>query len=238
MGLGGGYSCGDLLFITKMERERKDFSTEEIILRGMKEEDIPGVVALQHENNTDNVPVEKRSSEGCLGWKVTAEEMREKVIWECSIVIERIKKGVSEILGFVVATDWKAGAVERNLPIETMEKEILRRIREVSSKVRDDINLAIGQVCVSDELRGQGWGRKMYDFEKKMLQKVYEFLILSVKEGNDASYQFHTKMDLPVLVTEKNEEGEDIRHLFGLEFPSTVIDMESFVGEMGLQQTA
>ncbi len=161
---------------------------KKISITSPTKDDIDGIILLRDANfRTKKTPG--------VGWKLTKEQLLKYMDYERSVVLKRVE----EVLGYILTID-------RTIINEEGEKKLPEGLEYMGRSI-DDFRVALGQVCVSEKVRGQGFFQKMYDIVFETCQRVYDLRIMVVRAENEVSLRAHNKLPgVEVLIKDGDEK--------------------------------
>ena len=151
------------------------------------EEDLTGILQLQHRNLAANLTPEEMKSQGFLTVSHTLDILKKMHAIEPSM----IAKENAAVIGYVLAM---SPASKVDFPILEPLFDLFDKI-EYKGKMISSFNyLVVGQTCIDKNYRGKGVLQKLYAAYKSRFQPDYTFAITEIATRNHRSLHAHEKI--------------------------------------------
>lgn len=151
------------------------------------EEDLTGILELQHRNLASNLTEAEKQSQGFLTVSHTMDILKKMHAIEPSI----IAKDGQSVIGYALAM---TTATKVDFPILIPLFDLFSKI-EYQDKVISDYNyMVVGQTCIDKNYRGKGVLQKLYAAYVNRFHLKYDFAITEIATKNLRSRHAHEKI--------------------------------------------
>ncbi|RIA08381.1 acetyltransferase (GNAT) family protein [Flavobacteriaceae bacterium MAR_2010_72] len=154
------------------------------------DEELKGILSLQEQNLKDVLSADDKSKEGFVTLKHSY-DMLKRMNDKCAHCIAKYD---DTVVGYALSMlqDFK-----KDIPLLV---PMFTEIDNALSEKHINLNyLAMGQICIDKQYRGQGIFRGLYNFMKDELSLEYDALITEVDVLNTRSSQAHKAVGFEVL---------------------------------------
>ncbi|RRQ50304.1 GNAT family N-acetyltransferase [Maribacter algicola] len=160
--------------------------------RATSDEDLHDILELQQNNTPSFLSDEEKSKEGFLT-VIHTFDLLKLMNTDCPHIIAKVN---DEVIGYALCMTRKFGSeIPLLSPMFKMSDIFLAGKKY----------LAMGQICVAKEFRGQGVFRGLYSFYKRQLQQDFDGLITEVAASNKRSLNAHLSVGFKILQTQVSE---------------------------------
>lgn len=162
------------------------------------EADLQGILDLQKENLLQNISETEKNEQGFVRVQHNLELLESLNSIEPHIIA---KDGDYVAAYFLAMTKMSRNDVPMLVPMFEQFDELYYQ----GKKVSEYNYMAVGQVCVSKNYRGQGLFFNCYEAYRKAFEQNYNFAITEISISNARSLKAHQKVGFEVIHTFKDE---------------------------------
>lgn len=162
---------------------------EIIYCRATTDKDLKQILSLQQKNSLAYLSDEEKRKEGFIT-VIHTFDLLKKFNDDCPHIIAKYNDAV---VGYALCMTRKFG---KDIPL------LAPMFETADDLLPDKSYLAMGQICVSKEFRGQGVFRGMYHYYQKGLNPYYDCLVTEVATKNQRSLNAHLNVGFKVLKTD------------------------------------
>lgn len=160
--------------------------------RATANEELQGILLLQQKNALDSLTDEEKLKEGFVT-VIHTFDLLKRMNTACPHIIAKVN---NEVIGYALCMTRKFGTdIPLLAPMFEMADILLPGKKY----------LAMGQICVSKEFRGQGVFRGLYSFYKRELEQDYDGLLTEVATSNQRSLNAHLSVGFEILHSHVSE---------------------------------
>ena len=161
--------------------------------RANADEELQGILLLQQKNALGSLTDEERVNEGFIT-VIHTFDLLKRMNTDCPHIIA---KANDEVIGYALCMTRKFGS---DIPL------LAPMFETANTLLPEKKYLAMGQICVSKEFRGQGVFRGLYSFYKQELEQDYNGLLTEVATNNKRSLNAHLSVGFEILQTHVSED--------------------------------
>ena len=155
--------------------------------------ELQGILLLQQKNALGTLSDEERLNEGFIT-VIHTFDLLKRMNADCPHIIAKVN---DEVIGYALCMTRKFGS---DIPL------LAPMFETADTLLPGKKYLAMGQICVSKEFRGQGVFRGLYSFYKRELEQDYDGLLTEVATNNKRSLNAHLRVGFEILQTHVSED--------------------------------
>lgn len=150
-------------------------------------DDLQGIIALQRANLKALITVEEKEAQGFVFVQHSLEDLQKLDAIEGQVVALDVDKVVAYIL--VMTKDSKS-EIPQLIPMFNQ----FDQVEYLDRKVSEYNYVAVGQVCIGKEYRGDGLFEKSYQYYRELFSEKYDFAITEISTSNLRSLRAHKRV--------------------------------------------
>ncbi|MCF4101727.1 N-acetyltransferase [Gillisia sp. M10.2A] len=172
----------------------------EILFTIAEENDLSGILRLQHANSPANLSTEEMIKQGFI----TVIHSLEQLMLMNEIAPHIIGKSSNKVVAYLLAM---TAASKNDIPILKPMFNIFDNLQYNSHPVSSYNYLVVGQVCVDKNYRGKGILDNCYNLYRKTYKNRFDFAITEIDARNLRSINAHKRIGFKELSTYRSGDG-------------------------------
>lgn len=164
--------------------------------------DLEGILALQQQNLSTNLPEEEKKEQGFLTVVHRYKDLERLNNFETHIIAKEGNKVTAYLLCMTQAS-------RNDIPVLQPMFDVFDQLNFAGKNLTNYKYIVVGQVCVAKDYRGKGMLDHCYAFYKEVLRKDYAFAITEIAASNSRSLQAHKRIGFQELHRYNAPDGKD-----------------------------
>ena len=161
-------------------------------------QDLEQILSLQNANHVQNLTAEEKKSEGFVTVKHDMDLLRRMSDSAPQIIVKKNEV----VVGYALVMFKEFSAM---IPALTPMFDMFKKLSYKEKPLDAFKYYVMGQICIAEEIRGQGFFEKLYLKHKEIYSTRFDICLTEVSVRNTRSMKAHEKVGFQTIHTYKDE---------------------------------